>query len=146
MSQAAEPTPSSSQLVHVCDMSVRWGDMDALQHVNNSMYLVYLQEARLDWIHAMADTNNDGAMRTSLVATSEITYHRPIVWPATVRIEIYCERIGNSSATLGYRLVNANDVDCLYAVCRTVMVWVDPKTHRPCSIPAQLRASLQGES
>ena len=35
-------------------MPIRWGDMDALGHVNNTVYFRYMEQARIEWLHACA--------------------------------------------------------------------------------------------
>jgi acyl-CoA thioester hydrolase len=41
-------------LVHTSLQPIRWGDMDMLGHVNNTVYLRYMEKARIDWIDTLA--------------------------------------------------------------------------------------------
>ncbi len=41
--------PEPNTLLHKMPISVRWGDMDAMGHVNNAAYLTYFEQARFDW-------------------------------------------------------------------------------------------------
>ncbi|MHC1479542.1 acyl-CoA thioesterase [Frateuria aurantia] len=141
----SEIPAAAPRLIGQTDVPVRWGDMDAFNHVNNAVYMRYLEEVRLEWLSGIPGANDMKAARP-LLAACEIQYRYPIEWPATVHIELYCERVGNSSATLGYRLLTWPEgpqrTSRLHAECRTVMVWTDADNGRPVPIPDAIRASL----
>ena len=42
--------PEDKKLVHESIIPVRWGDMDALGHVNNAVYFRYIEQARVNWL------------------------------------------------------------------------------------------------
>jgi acyl-CoA thioester hydrolase len=44
------PRPRASPTVHEKEIEIRWRDMDAYGHVNNAVYLTYLEEARDEWL------------------------------------------------------------------------------------------------
>ena len=41
----------NKKLVYECTIPMRWGDMDAMGHINNTLYFRYLEIARVDWLH-----------------------------------------------------------------------------------------------
>ena len=41
------------RLLYRASIAVRWRDLDSYQHVNNSVYLTYLEETRLQWFDAL---------------------------------------------------------------------------------------------
>ena len=137
--------PATPLLIGTTEVPVRWGDMDAFNHVNNAVYMRYLEESRLAWMSTVPEALDINQSR-ALMAACEIQYRLPIEWPATVHIELYCERLGNSSATLGYRLLTRPEgselATRLHAECRTVMVWTDSGTGRPVTVPAAIRRAL----
>jgi acyl-CoA thioester hydrolase len=104
---------------------VRWRDLDAFQHVNNASFLTFLEEARLVWFSQL-----DGPWHTEefmpVLAASHVNYRSQLGWPADVVVELYCERLGNSSMTIAHRIVAADDADVVYADGNAVVVWVDP--------------------
>jgi acyl-CoA thioester hydrolase len=122
-------------------IAVRWRDLDAFNHVNNSTYLTYLEEARLQWMQSMGDTFESSA--TPVLAASELNYRRPIAWPAQLQVQLLCERIGNSSITIAHRVVDAGDPQTLYCDGRVVMVWIDPATGKPVPLPPSVRQAAQ---
>jgi acyl-CoA thioester hydrolase len=125
----------------VASIAVRWRDLDAFNHVNNSTYLPYLEEARLQWMQSMGDAFESSA--TPVLAASELNYRRPITWPAQLQVQLSCERIGNSSITIAHRIVDAGDQQTLYCDGRVVMVWIDPATGKPVPLPLSVRQAAQ---
>ncbi|EIL89089.1 putative thioesterase [Rhodanobacter fulvus Jip2] len=120
-------------------IAVRWRDLDAFNHVNNSTYLTYLEESRLQWMLSMGDVFDPAS--TPVLAASELNYRRPIAWPAQVQVQLLCERLGNSSITVAHRIVDAGDPERLYCDGRVVMVWIDPQTGRSVPLPTSVRSA-----
>jgi hypothetical protein len=50
----------AEKLIHITKMPIRWGDMDAYGHVNNTVYFRYMEQARVEWIEAMAGVVRPG--------------------------------------------------------------------------------------
>jgi acyl-CoA thioester hydrolase len=100
---------------------VRWGDLDAFGHVNNATYLVYAQEARYTW----------SKMIEMVVARAEVDFIAPIyAGDIFIDVEIWVNKIGNSSFGLTYEMKNGDEV---LARIKTVQVTVsmDTKKSRP---------------
>jgi len=131
-----EPTP-----LFTAPIAVRWRDLDAFNHVNNSNYLTYLEEARLQWLsHVPGPWFDDHAM--PVMAAVQLNYRRPIEWPAQVQVELFCERLGTSSMTIGHRILDAENADRLYSDGNVVMVWMDPATGKPVALPEAIRDAV----
>lgn len=143
---AAAPaaTPAATQAHEVAliqvPLSVRWRDLDAFNHVNNSKYLSYLEEARLRWMLSVPGQGLDDHV-APVVAAANLNYRRPIEWPAEVAIELFVERLGNTSVTIGHRIVDANDHTVLYCDGNVVMVWIDRGTGRAAQLPEAVRVA-----
>jgi acyl-CoA thioester hydrolase len=118
-------------------IAVRWRDLDAFNHVNNSTYLTYLEEARLQWMLSMGDVFDPAS--TPVLAASELNYRQPIAWPTQLQVQLLRERLGNSSITIAHRIVDAGDPEQLYCDGRVVMVWIDPQTGRSVPLPSTVR-------
>ena len=142
----AEPSAATTTdtPLFVATISVRWRDLDAFNHVNNSNYLTYLEEARLQWLQNVPDCFSEDAM--PVLAASELQYRRPVGWPSTLRVELRCTRLGNSSITMAHRIIDANDASCLYSDGHVVMVWMNPATGKSAALPASVRAAATTRS
>ena len=135
---AAAPPAATRVPLFTADIAARWRDLDAFNHVNNSNYLTYLEEARLQWLsHVPGPWFDDHAM--PVMAAVQLNYRRPIEWPAQLHVELFCERLGSSSMSIGHRIVDAEDTDRLYSDGHVVMVWMDPATGKPVPLPQSIR-------
>ena len=128
----------------VAPLGVRWRDLDAFNHVNNSNYLTYLEEARLQWLQHVRDWFNAESM--PVLAASELNSRQPIEWPAQLHVQLLCERLGNSSLTLAHRIVDAADASRLYCDGRVVLVWMNPATGKPVPLPPTIREAVASDS
>lgn len=124
--------------------TVRWGDLDAFNHVNNAAYLVYVQEARLAWLAQIEGPWFDETMMP-VVASAHMNYRRQLGWPAGIVVELATTRLGNSSVTIAHRIVAEGDRDCVYADGEVVMVWIDPSSGRSVPLPAAIRSACEPE-
>lgn len=122
------------------DITVRWRDLDAFQHVNNATFLTYIEEARLQWLQSLPGPWVSDAT-APVMAASQLNYRRPIEWPETLRIELFSQRLGNTSVTLGHRIVSARDPAILYSDGHSVLVWIDRRSNKPAAIPAVVRTA-----
>ncbi len=110
----------------VARCAMRWSDMDAYGHVNNTAYLAYLEQARVSMFFDRYDSTFTGG---TVVAHHEITYLRPVVYhPEPLRLELWIERIRGASFTVRYDVF---DGDTLAAKAATELVTFDFKTDRP---------------
>ncbi|AIF48905.1 acyl-CoA thioesterase [Dyella japonica] len=136
----AQAPEAATGPLFVAPIGVRWRDLDAFNHVNNANYLTYLEEARLQWLQHVPGWFDEHSM--PVLAASELNYRRPIEWPAQLNVELFCERLGNSSVTIAHRIVNAHD-GSLYSDGKVVMVWMDPGTGKPVPLPQSIRDAAE---
>lgn len=139
---AAEPEAASrapSPLIRV-PISVRWRDLDAFNHVNNSKFLSYLEEARLRWMITMPGMGLEDHI-APVVAASNLNYRRPIGWPGEVIVELFVERMGSTSLTVGHRIVDADNGEVVFCDGNVVMVWIDREAGRAAPLPEFVRSA-----
>ncbi len=133
------PSPQPRQLARV-PISVRWRDMDAMGHVNNAKYISYLEEARVRWMQGVPGVAMTDAI-APVVAATNVNYRAPIVWPNDIVVELFVERLGTSSVTIGHRIVDQKDERVLYSDGNVVVVWMDTRTGRSAPLPDAIRAA-----
>ncbi len=121
-------------------MHVRWRDLDAFNHVNNSSYLTYLEEARLSWLKDIPGSWY-GEHAMPVMVACELNYRAPISWPAEIIVELYCERTGRSSLSISHRIVEVGEKPSpqLYCDGRVVLVWMDPASGKSVPLPKAIR-------
>ena len=139
--RAAEPAVETARR-HVYLCPLRWADMDSFGHVNNVVYLRYLEQARVDWMFETA--REAGVEKFSLgtvVARHEIDYKRPLVYRAEpVRVDIWVTKINIASFVCAYEV---RDDDVVYATAKTTLVPYDLAGQCPRRLDAQERFYLE---
>jgi acyl-CoA thioester hydrolase len=117
---------------------VRYRDRDTMGHVNNAVYVTYLEEARVAYFEDLLPSYDyDDA--PFVIANIDVSFERSIRAVDHIAVEVSLDEIGRTSLTLTYRLSAAGD---LAATAETVQVFVDPDTREPVSIPDELRERL----
>lgn len=126
---------------HVAKVPVRWGDLDALNHVNNVALVQILEEARVSMLVAMG-WNGEFHSMGFYVVRHEVDYIAPISYrtePLTVEMSV--DHIGRSSWTVSYDVLDHEGQPLAHA--RTVLVTIDMQTGRPQRITEEMLEHLQ---
>ncbi|MCR6700677.1 MAG: acyl-CoA thioesterase [Dokdonella sp.] len=141
-SAAAAPAAASAPLLGRYPVALRWRDLDAFNHVNNGNFLTFLEEARLRWLSAIEGPWFD-EHSMPVVAAIQANYRRQLGWPAEIEVELYAERVGRSSLTVGHRIVAREDASLLYVDGHVVVVWIDPASGRSTPLPPAILAACE---
>jgi len=116
------------------DLQVRFGDTDALGHVNNAVYASYAELGRIDYIARV------GLPATGFIlARLAMDFRRQVKLGEACRITTEIVRVGTTSMTMRQVMYAAEEVACEY---EAVVVWFDYRTNKPVPIPAEQRALI----
>lgn len=119
---------------HRTDIQLRFGDTDALGHVNNAAYAQYAELARLDFLRRL------GRPVSSLIlARLAIDFRRQVDFTEAVHVESWVERLGRTSFGLRHAVYAAGE---LAAEIESVVVVFDYDAGRSMAIPDALRDAL----
>jgi acyl-CoA thioester hydrolase len=132
---------SEGKVLIEAPVTVRWGDMDAFAHVNNAAYATYVEEARLRWFETIEGVWRDDEI-SPILAAQHINYRIPIEWPAEVVVQLGVGRVGNTSFTVTFRIVDRADPSRLYADGDNVLVWIARSSGKSIVLPECVRAVL----
>jgi len=125
--------PDDAQHVHTATIPVRWGDMDAAGHVNNSRFFTYFEEARVAWL----DDALDGPLFTEsgpVLANASCDFKQPLRHPATLVVDVYGTPPGSSSMSTAYDATLQRSGKRV-ATGTAVLVWVSVETGEPVAVP-----------
>jgi acyl-CoA thioester hydrolase len=128
------------RLVHVERIPVRWGDMDAMGHVNNTVYFRYMEQARIGWFEALVPQDEAWKSTGIVIANASCNFKRPINYPGTVEVRVLAGAPGSSSVPTFYQLLVEND---LYADGAATVVFIDVQKQKPIRIPQKIREAIQ---
>jgi acyl-CoA thioester hydrolase len=108
------------------EVPVAWGDMDAFQHVNNTVYLRWIESARIAYFERAGMLERMEKERIGpILARTEIDYRVPVTFPDTVRVVVGAEKVGRTSFVLAYRVTSAAHGGAVVAEAKTVIVNLD---------------------
>ena len=72
------------RLAHVERLAIRWGDMDAMGHVNNTVYFRYMEQARISWFDRLVPEDEAWQSTGIVIANATCNYRRAITYPGNV--------------------------------------------------------------
>jgi acyl-CoA thioester hydrolase len=123
------------------EVEVRFRDCDPMGHVNNAVYLTYLEAARFAWWRSAFGPSG---LRDHgfIVARVEIDYRRPALPGDHLIVRLRVDAMGRSSFTVAYEILNTRTRE-LVAEARSVQVAYDYATGRPVPLSDELRARLE---
>ena len=126
---------------HTFRCPMRWSDMDAYGHVNNVVYLTYLEDARVDMLFGLGAQMGAQALSAGvLVARHEIEYKRPLVYhPRGVDIDLWVGAIKGASFEIHYEV---HDESTLFARASSLLVPYDLAAQRPRRVTPEEREFL----
>ncbi|WP_440997482.1 acyl-CoA thioesterase [Arhodomonas sp. SL1] len=135
---------SEKSLLAESEFPVRWGDQDALGHVNNTVYFRYFEQVRIDWMHQVGIGEGVGAGTATgpVLVNAYCEFRRSIVYPATVRVRMLATPPRRSSVETFYEIRDGADAEVLYASGTALMVWVDHHAGHSIPIPEAIRTLL----
>ena len=123
-----------------CEIPLRWGDMDALGHVNNAVYFRLMEEARVQLF--MGNNAPLPADRMTVLAHVSCDFARPLVYPAAVRVALTLLRVGRSSLELEVVLERSDAPGIVYAKGRNVIVLADAASGKSAAWPDTILSSF----
>jgi acyl-CoA thioester hydrolase len=124
------------RLVHVERIAIRWGDMDAMGHVNNTVYFRYMEQARISWFEALLPRGEAWGATGIVIANASCNFKKAINYPATVEVKMFAGAPGGSSLPTSYELLVENQI-C--ADGAATVVFIDMEKQKPVRIPEALR-------
>ena len=131
--------PADKKLVHTSAQAVRWGDMDAMGHVNNTLYFRYLEIARIEWFESIgAGVNPQG--EGPLIVNAFCNFHKQLEYPADIVVKMYVSDPGRSSFESWATIERADRPGVTYARGGATTVWVDFPKQKSVAMPDWFRA------
>jgi len=129
------------RLAHLERIPIRWGDMDAMGHVNNTTYFRYMEQARISWFAALVPEAEAWTQTGIVIANASCNYKRALVYPGTVEVKLFVGTPGGSSVPTFYEMHLEGDRH-LYADGAATVVFIDLAKQKPMRIPDAMRERL----
>jgi acyl-CoA thioester hydrolase len=130
-------------MAYVHRLEVRFRDCDPLGHVNNAVYLTYLEQARFSHWRALwgfGTPQVPAGMPGVILARVECDYKRQATYGDTLDVRLTVPELGRTSFKYEYEIVDVEGRTVLTA--KTVLVLFDYASQKPVAIPGDIRALL----
>jgi acyl-CoA thioester hydrolase len=130
--------PEQKKLVYEMTMPIRWGDMDAMGHVNNTLYFRYLEIVRIEWLHSLGgapDPNGQGPV----IVNTFCNFLKQLEYPGDILARHYVANPGRTSFDVYITLERTDEPGVLYATGGATTVWIDFPRQKSVPLPDWLR-------
>lgn len=131
----------NKKLVYVANIPIRWGDIDAMGHVNNTVYFRFMEQARIEWYTELGRVREQGMME-AVLASAHCTFFRALQYPGTVEVRTYAGSPGRSSFEIIQEIRRTDDAETIYAAGGARVVWVDHQIGKSVPLPEEMRALI----
>lgn len=121
---------------------LRWGDLDAMNHLNNTLYFRLMEEARIQWFNRLgfvAGPEGEGP----ILAHVACDFLKPLTYPADALVKQTVTRVGRSSLDHEILIEKVGEPEAPYAKAKAVLVWMDYRTGRSAPWPERLKALVE---
>ncbi|MFA7268905.1 MAG: thioesterase family protein [Sterolibacterium sp.] len=126
------------KLVFTSLVPIRWGDMDTLGHVNNTVYFRYVEQARVEWLDSVAPRSKRPPDLSIVIVNTSCSFLIPLVYPGSVEVRLYTGHAGRSSLPTYFDMRRPGE-DRLYAEGAAKLVWMNPLTGKSIPLPDEIR-------
>ena len=134
--------PAAKKLVHEVLVPLRWGDMDAMGHINNTLYFRYMEICRLDWFFTLSG-KSDLSGHGPIVVNAFCNFLRQLEFPGDVRVSMFVANPGRSSFESYHRIERVDEPGAPpYAEGGARIVWTDYAARKSSPLPEQLRQQV----
>ena len=132
------------KLIYATILPIRWGDMDAMNHVNNTVYFRYMEQARIEWLETLGYGTGRHTEEGPVIVNASCTFLVPLTYPGHVEVRMFIGHPGRSSLPTHYELRLQGD-EKLYATGDAKMVWINPASGRSIPLPDNMRSLAEEE-
>jgi acyl-CoA thioester hydrolase len=131
--------PERKKLVFETTMPIRWGDMDAMGHVNNASYFRYLETVRIDWMYSIGcvpDPKGEGPV----IVNAFCNFYKQLEYPGAVLVKMYASDPGRTTFETWGTMERVDQPGVIHAAGGATTIWVDFPSQKAATLPDWMRA------
>ena len=130
--------PESKKLVYEMVIPIRWGDMDAMNHLNNTLYFRYLEIIRIEWMRSIG-CMPDAAGEGPVIVNAFCNFYKQLEYPGDVLIKMYVSSPARTTFETWGTMERADSPGVVYAAGGATTIWVDFPLQKAKTLPDWLR-------
>ena len=130
--------PQDKKLVYEMTLPIRWGDMDAMGHVNNAMYFRYLESTRLDWFRQIG-FQPDPQGQGPVIVNAFCNFYRQLEYPDDMLLKMYVSDPARTTFESWITIEKADQPGVICAAGGATTIWVDFPKQKAVDLPDWMR-------
>ena len=130
--------PDVKKLVYESIITIRWGDMDAMGHVNNGSYFRYLETVRIDWMCSIGATPSPEG-QGPVIVNAFCNFYKQLEYPGNVIAKMYVSDPGRTTFESWCTLSRSDEPNVVYAEGGATTIWVDFPSQKAVTMPQWMR-------
>ena len=134
--------PEQKKLTLEMVIPIRWGDMDAMGHVNNTLYFRYMEIVRLEWLFKVGGTR-DASGDGPVIVNAFCNFIRQLEFPGDVLAKHYVANAGRSSFDAFITLERTDEPGVIYASGGAKTVWINFPQEKSVALPESVRRLVE---
>jgi acyl-CoA thioester hydrolase len=134
--------PEKKKLVFEMNISIRWGDMDAMGHLNNASYFRYLETVRIDWMYSIGcvpDPKGEGPV----IVNAFCNFYKQLEYPGDVLVKMYVSDPGRTTFETWGTMERVDQPGVICAAGGATTIWVDFPSQKAAVLPDWMRAIVE---
>jgi acyl-CoA thioester hydrolase len=134
--------PEQKKQVYETRFPVRWGDMDAMGHVNNAQYFRYLETARIDWMRSIG-LNPDPSGQGPVIVNAFCNFYQQLSYPDEVLLKMFVSDPARTTFETWATMERVEQPGVICAAGGGTVIWVDFPRQKAADLPDWIRAMAQ---
>ena len=134
--------PEDMKLSHEMVIPIRWGDMDAMGHLNNASYFRFFETVRIDWFRSLGlrlDPSGEGIV----IVNAFCNFIKQLEYPGDVLTRHFVAKPGRTSFETYVTMQRTDEPGVIYASGGAQAVWVDFPRQKSVAMPDWLRTRIE---
>ena len=134
--------PEQKKLVYDMCVPIRWGDMDAMGHLNNGSYFRYLEIIRIEWMHSIGcapDPLGEGPV----IVNAFCNFYKQLEYPGEVRMKMYVSDPGRTTFETWATMERVDQSGVICAAGGATTIWVDFPAQKAKTLPDRIRQLIE---
>lgn len=137
--------PEHKRFVRAMTIPIRWGDMDAMGHVNNTVYFRYLETARIDWMREIGCLSGPDA-QGPVVLNAFCNFHRQVRYPGDLLVKLYVSDAARTTFESWATIERTDQPGVISASGGATVIWINPGAEKAVALPDWMRAIVEGKA
>ena len=131
--------PEAKKQVFELLLPIRWGDMDAMGHVNNTVYFRYMETTRIEWMRSVG-CNPDPQGQGPVIVNAFCNFYKQLEYPGDVLVKMFVSDPGRTTFETWCTLERADQPGVVCAAGGATTIWVDMPQQKAVTLPDWMRA------